>query len=53
MTESILKASSYTRIRIKNCEDGNVVALRGIHVDIKEGETIAVVGPSGSGNLLS
>jgi putative ABC transport system ATP-binding protein len=30
-------------------EDGNVVALRGLHVSVKEGEAVAVVGPSGSG----
>ncbi len=49
MTESILKASSLYHVYESKAEDGNVVALRGIHVDIKEGEAIAVVGPSGSG----
>ena len=49
MTETILKASSLYHVYESKAEDGNVVALRGIHVDIKEGEAIAVVGPSGSG----
>ena len=49
MTESILKASSLYHVYESKAEDGNVVALRGIHVDIKEGEAIAVGGPSGSG----
>ena len=49
MTESILKASSLYHVYESKAEDGNVVALRAIHVDIKEGEAIAVVGPSGSG----
>ena len=49
MTESILKASSLYHVYESKAEDGNVVALRGIHVDIKEGEAIAGVGPSGSG----
>ena len=49
MTQSILKASSLYHVYESKAEDGNVVALRGIHVDIKEGEAIAVVGPSGSG----
>ena len=49
MVESILKASSLYHVYESKAEDGNVVALRGIHIDIKEGEAIAVVGPSGSG----
>ncbi len=52
MTQSILKASSLYHVYESKAEDGNVVALRGIHVDIKEGEAIAVVGPSGSGKSL-
>ena len=47
MVESILKASSLYHVYESKAEDGNVVALRGIHIDIKEGEAIAVVGPSG------
>ena len=38
MTETILKASSLYHVYESKAEDGNVVALRGIHVDIKEGE---------------
>ena len=49
MTESILKAASLYHVYQSKAEDGNVVALRGIHIDVKEGEAIAVVGPSGSG----
>lgn len=49
MSDSILKASSLYHVYQSKAEDGNVVALRGIHIDIKQGEAIAVVGPSGSG----
>ena len=49
MVESILKASSLYHVYESKAEDGNVVALRGIHIDIKEAEAIAVVGPSGTG----
>ena len=49
MKESILNASALYHVYESKAEDGNVVALRGIHIDIKEGEAIAVVGPSGSG----
>ena len=38
MAESILKASSLYHVYESKAEDGNVVALRGIHIDIKEGE---------------
>ena len=46
MVESILKASSLYHVYESKAEDGNVVALRGIHIDIKEGEAIAVVAVS-------
>jgi len=49
MVDSILEASSLYHVYQSKAEDGNVVALRGIHIDIKAGEAIAVVGPSGSG----
>ncbi len=49
MKESILKAQSLYHVYESKAEDGNVVALRGLHIDVKEGEAIAVVGPSGSG----
>ena len=49
MTETILNASALYHVYESKAEDGNVVALRGIHIDIKAGEAIAVVGPSGSG----
>lgn len=49
MVDSILKAQALYHVYESKAEDGNVVALRGIHIDIKQGEAIAVVGPSGSG----
>ena len=49
VVDSILEASSLYHVYESKAEDGNVVALRGIHIDIKAGEAIAVVGPSGSG----
>jgi len=45
----ILKAESLYHVYESNAEDGNVVALRGIHVTVYRGEAIAVIGPSGSG----
>ncbi len=49
MKDSILQASGLYHVYESKAEDGNVVALRGLHLDMKEGEAIAVVGPSGSG----
>ena len=49
MKESILKSDGLYHVYESKAEDGNVVALRGLHLDMKEGEAIAVVGPSGSG----
>ena len=46
---SILEANSLYHVYESKAEDGNVVALRGLHVDVKTGEAVAVVGPSGSG----
>jgi len=48
-TESILEANALYHIYDSKAEDGNVVALRGLHVNVKPGEAVAVVGPSGSG----
>ena len=45
----ILRAESLYHVYESNAEDGNVVALRGIHVTVYEGEAVAVIGPSGSG----
>ena len=45
----ILKAESLYHVYESNAEDGNVVALRGIHVTVYRGEAVAVIGPSGSG----
>ncbi|MAV44305.1 MAG: ABC transporter [Euryarchaeota archaeon] len=49
MVDSILKAQALYHVYESKAEDGNVVALRGLHIDVKQGEAIAVVGPSGSG----
>jgi putative ABC transport system ATP-binding protein len=46
---TILEAESLYHVYESKAEDGNVVALRGLHVSVKEGEAVAVVGPSGSG----
>ena len=45
----ILKADGLYHIYESKAEDGNVVALRGLHVTVYEGEAVAVIGPSGSG----
>ena len=49
MSETILYADGLYHVYESKAEDGNVVALRGLHIDMKAGEAIAVVGPSGSG----
>ena len=49
MSETILHADGLYHVYDSKAEDGNVVALRGLHIDMKAGEAIAVVGPSGSG----
>ena len=45
----ILKADGLYHVYDSKAEDGNVVALRGLHVTVFEGEAVAIVGPSGSG----
>jgi len=45
----ILSASALYHVYESKAEDGNVVALRGLHIEVSEGEAVAVVGPSGSG----
>ncbi len=49
MTDTILEADGLYHVYESKAEDGNVVALRGLHINMKQGEAIAVVGPSGSG----
>ncbi len=49
MRDEILFADHLYHIYESKAEDGNVVALRGLHVRVREGEAVAVVGPSGSG----
>jgi ABC-type lipoprotein export system ATPase subunit len=44
-----LEANALYHVYESKAEDGNVVALRGLHVNVKPGEAVAVVGPSGSG----
>jgi putative ABC transport system ATP-binding protein len=45
----ILEANALYHIYESKAEDGNVVALRGLHCTVRKGEAVAVVGPSGSG----
>ena len=40
----ILKADGLYHVYDSKAEDGNVVALRGLHVSVYEGEAVAVVG---------
>ena len=47
--KSILEADGLYHVYESKAEDGNVVALRGLYINMKEGEAVAVVGPSGSG----
>ncbi|HII63695.1 MAG TPA: ABC transporter ATP-binding protein [Candidatus Poseidoniaceae archaeon] len=47
--EMILEAEGLYHVYESKAEDGNVVALRGLHVKVAAGEAVAVVGPSGSG----
>ena len=47
--KEILKADGLYHVYDSKAEDGNVVALRGLHVTVFEGEAVAVIGPSGSG----
>ena len=49
MSETILESDVLYHVYESKAEDGNVVALRGLHINMKAGEAIAVVGPSGSG----
>ena len=49
MSDIILEADSLYHVYESKAEDGNVVALRGLHIKMKAGEAVAVVGPSGSG----
>jgi ABC-type lipoprotein export system ATPase subunit len=47
--KEILKADGLYHVYESKAEDGNVVALRGLHVTVYEGEAVAIIGPSGSG----
>ncbi len=49
MSEIILQADGLYHVYESKAVDGNVVALRGLHIKMKTGEAVAVVGPSGSG----
>ena len=49
MSEIILQADGLYHVYESKAVDGNVVALRGLHIKMKSGEAVAVVGPSGSG----
>ena len=48
-TDSILEANALYHIYDSKAEEPNDLALRGLLVNLKPGEAVAVVGPSGSG----
>ena len=45
----ILRADDLYHVYDTEAVDGNIVALRGIYIEVKRGEVVSVVGPSGSG----
>ena len=47
--DEILNAMGLYHVYESQALEGNVVALRGLHVSVMKGEAVAVVGPSGSG----
>ena len=47
--DMILQAKNLYHVYESDSLEGNVVALRGLNVEIRKGEAVAVVGPSGSG----
>ena len=47
--DMILQAKSLYHVYESDSLEGNVVALRGLNVEIRKGEAVAVIGPSGSG----
>ena len=47
--DMILQAKSLYHVYDSDSLEGNVVALRGLNVEIRNGEAVAVIGPSGSG----
>jgi putative ABC transport system ATP-binding protein len=47
--KEILNANGLYHVYESKALEGNVVALRGLHVSVNKGEAVAVVGPSGSG----
>ena len=47
--DEILNAMGLYHVYESQALEGNVVALRGLHVSVMRGEAVAVVGPSGSG----
>ena len=49
----ILRADDLYHVYDTEAVDGNIVALRGIYIEVKRGEVVSVVGPSGSGKSTS
>lgn len=45
----ILRADDLYHVYDTEAIDGNVVALRGLHLRLNQGEVVSIVGPSGSG----
>ena len=47
--DMMLRAKSLYHVYESDSLEGNVVALRGLNVEIRKGEAVAVIGPSGTG----